>query len=358
MTKRVLVWDPLQTGHHRIWLEILVETAPPGVDLTVPDWWDTGGSRRRTLRLLEGDAYSSIGHALEEDHFDVLLLPDLRPLLPSDALWHRMNVPALVAIDHGPDHVRLREEPLGSLGLRRSAAAFRHLVWRELLVRRQPLTIVSTNPDSVELGSRRLRSATRYMSMPIETLRPVQASRWPAVDQRLVLVGALQPRKGLASLVTALELLAPRLDQQGLEVLVAGRPSSSYRPEVHALVSRLGERGFRARFVDRYLGDDEYSAVVGTADVVVLPYDRFIGGSGIVGSLLGKRTSLVVSDYGWLGRFAAERGAYTFPNGDVAGLANAIFEALKERRPLRQGGTAFEPRDKAMKVVWDIVLTQ
>lgn len=338
---------------------MLVATRPPETHVLIPAWLEEPSPAERYPTGVLADPYADLNRSVEDTGASRVILSDLRPFLSNRSFARSLPGSRVVAIDHGSDHIRILEEGLTNMGIRRGSSALRHLAWRESMVRRSPLRLFSTNPQSPSMGSRRLRSSTRYLRMPIEELEVVAACRWPNDGrQRLTLIGALQPRKGLDLLAGALLVLRKRgsIDIRALEIVVAGRASSSYRPEVYRLMQTLRRSGFDARLVDRYLQDDEYSALLTGSDVVVLPYDRFIGGSGILGSLMGKGVSMVVSDYGWLGRFAADRGAYTYRNGDVAGLSVALRLALIERRGLTTGGGAFVPKEVALRPLWNAII--
>jgi phosphatidylinositol alpha-mannosyltransferase len=155
---------------------------------------------------------------------------------------------------------------------------------------------------------------------------PVPAGAEPsaahAPRRRIVFVGRLEPRKGVAVLVDAFERLAARRDDVELVVVGTG-------PE-RSRVDGLVDRGLAVRALGT-VTQDALPAVLASADVVVAPS---IGGESFGIVLLEAMAAgrpLVASDLPGY-RCVIERGdeALVVAPGDPAALADGIERVLDE----------------------------
>ena len=64
MTRRVLYWDPDSFGHHRRYLQAVLDTAPAGVDVIAPTWISAAGDVT-TIDQPDTDAYAAMKAAIE-----------------------------------------------------------------------------------------------------------------------------------------------------------------------------------------------------------------------------------------------------------------------------------------------------
>jgi D-inositol-3-phosphate glycosyltransferase len=156
---------------------------------------------------------------------------------------------------------------------------------------------------------------------------------------RLLSVGRLVPRKGIATVVEALPALP------GAELVVAGGPAAGQvdgEPEVRRLRALAGELGVADRL--RFLGSvphDEMPALIRDADVVVatpwyepfgiVPLEAAACGRPLVGSAVG----------GLLDSVADGETGLLVPPRDPAALAAALADLLGDpERRRRFGATA------------------
>jgi glycosyltransferase involved in cell wall biosynthesis len=153
-----------------------------------------------------------------------------------------------------------------------------------------PLGYVETLPDGI---------APQVPTTPPADVR----DRLGVEDGRrlLLLFGSLAPRKGIFKLLEALEKL-PEATARQTAVVLAGRAA----PEVQVRLRRAVEQLRRARSVqvvlrDERVPDDEVPDLLGAADVVLLPYQRHLGSSGVLVRAAAAGTPVLGDGYGLLG---------------------------------------------------------
>ena len=154
--------------------------------------------------------------------------------------------------------------------------------------------------------------------------RAAVRARLGSAGPLLVYAGRLVHEKGVQTLLEALRELRARHD--GLRLAVAG--TGVYEPQLRARARRL--RIARAVVWLGFVDEDELAALLGAADVVVVPslYEPF----GIVAlEAAAAHTSLVVAESGGLVDLVTERVASaSFPARDVDALVRAIGDVLAD----------------------------
>jgi phosphatidylinositol alpha-mannosyltransferase len=163
--------------------------------------------------------------------------------------------------------------------------------------------------------------------------------------RRIVLVGRLEPRKGVATLLEAFALLSER--RQDLELLVVGSGPEARR------VAELGARGLRIHATGS-LSQEDLPAAMASADVVVAPS---LGGESFGIVLLEAMAAgrpLVASDLPGY-RSVVERGdeALLVPPGDAGALAAGIARVLDD--PELAGALVARGRERALEHDWPTV---
>lgn len=148
-------------------------------------------------------------------------------------------------------------------------------------------------------------------------------------DRRIFLFyGAGYRRKGLALAVRAIESTA--MDTPAF-LLCAGRQPED-RATADAL-ARLTAQG-RACVIDRYVSNAEEKLLFAASDVVLLPYRRHFGISGVLMRAIGAGLPAVVSDEGLLGRLVREHDlGVLFRSGDGRELQEAIEQMARAPEP-------------------------
>jgi glycosyltransferase involved in cell wall biosynthesis len=156
-------------------------------------------------------------------------------------------------------------------------------------------------------------------------------------DQPVILFcGFVRPYKGLDILLAAMPGVLARRD---VRLLVAGEFWESEK-EYRAQIGRLGIEE-QVTIVDRYMTNEELTACIQAADVVVLPY-RSATQSGIVQLAYGLGRSVITTDVGGLPDVVDDgRTGLIVPAEDPEALAVAIDRYFAEDlRPVFESNIA------------------
>ena len=146
-----------------------------------------------------------------------------------------------------------------------------------------------------------------------------------------LLFGELTERKGVLPFLEALKLL-PRQIARQVAVTLAGRVDPGIALQVQERIRELerGQPDLWLNLVDRWLADGEVAALVGGSDVVMAPYQRFVGSSGVLIWAARCGRPVICQDYGLLGRLTESCGlGVTVDSRDPHALASAISAAAE-----------------------------
>ena len=179
---------------------------------------------------------------------------------------------------------------------------------------------VAALPDGVES-----RAPTRS---PLET-----RDAWGIDTGKSVLLffGSMAARKGIYQVIEALKLL-PAEDQQQLALAVIGAAAAGEEARLEQALSALRKQSAVQVAADnRFVPDAEIPAAFAAADLVLLPYQRHVGSSGVLVRAAQARTPVLGSDYGLLGeqirRHALGRAV---KSGSPAALASALQDWVRD----------------------------
>jgi glycosyltransferase involved in cell wall biosynthesis len=129
----------------------------------------------------------------------------------------------------------------------------------------------------------------------------------PAGRTGFLLFGYLAERKGPLAVLDALLLLPPEIASR-VAVLFAGRVDPHLRERLDQRLAALARHcpDLWLRIDDRRLEPVELAALVRRSDVVLAPYQRFVGSSGVLlwAALNGR--PVLAQDYGLVGRLTRE----------------------------------------------------
>jgi len=357
---RVLVFEPEANGHQQEWLEHLVAHAARRRDLeklwiVAPSalcrtlrpaaagarvqllpmtaseerrcqhaniavgglwrWW----TMRRYLRQTDAEA----GHFLQLDHLTLPLALGLR--LAGRPIGGILFRPSVHYEDIGPYRPSWRER----LRDRRKDVLYR------LMLRNPALqSVLSLDPHFPRHAEthyrharkvRRLRDPAHPLNLPIAEDTAITADV-PANRVLFSLFGYLTERKGVLVLLEALRLLPP-MRRARLAVIIAGRTDPALRDAATRLHDRLAREcpELWLHYTDRRLSDGELTDLVIGSDVVLAPYQRFVGSSGVLLWAAQAGRPLLTQEIGLMGRLVRDHGlGLTADVSDPAMLAAAI----------------------------------
>lgn len=360
--RKVLIFEPDAEGHSREWLEHLMAfaAASDGIELhlLVPE------ALARALSRKAGDRIRIVGLTPREHRLCIL-----RPLaIAAFARWWTMRRHlALSGADHGfflcLDLLSLPLAlGLGAGGKGLSGILFRPSVhYREIgpyapsraerlrdrrkailyaaMLRNRALErVLSLDPFFPAHASARYRGGDKVEAVPDPAHPPVGAAagdaghRFPPGRVGFLLFGYLAERKGPLAVLDALALLPGDVAAR-VAVLFAGRVDQALQAELDRKRQEL-ERNRSELWLqidDRRLDDGELGALVRASDVVLAPYQRFVGSSGVLlwAALNGR--PVLAQDFGLIGRLTREhRLGVSVDSSDPSDIAQAITRMVRE----------------------------
>ncbi len=272
-----------------------------------------GTRLRRVAKLAEHlpdmVRYGRFARRADVVHFQWLDVPWLdRAVLPRRPLV--LTAHDLLPREPRPGQVRAQ---------RRLYDALDALVVHSQYGRRQLVEALGVDPGKVRvIHHGAFEHLTRFAgerALPVE----LQAVRGPVA----LFFGLLRPYKGLDTLLAAWRAAAGAVD--GAELWIVGRA----RMPISALQAGAPSG---ARFVSRYVSDEELSAFFTRADLVVLPYARTerFDQSGVLATALAFGKPAVLSDVGGFSEVAALGAARLVPPEDPAALRDALVALLAD----------------------------
>ncbi len=163
---------------------------------------------------------------------------------------------------------------------------------------------------------------------PLET-----RASWGIDSHRSVLLffGSMAARKGIYQVIEALRLL-PEGDQRQLALAVIGAPPGGEAERLEQALSFLrSESKVQVASDSRYVPEAEIPDAFAAADLVLLPYRRHVGSSGVLVRAAQARLPVLSSDYGLLGEQVRRHALGRAVNSSSpATLAEALMDWLRE----------------------------
>jgi glycosyltransferase involved in cell wall biosynthesis len=232
--------------------------------------------------------------------------------------------------------------------------------WRKdllyALTLRNPATraVLSLDPYFPEFASRRYRFGSKVGAVPDPVCYPDDpgvadlplAQRLPPDRTAFVLFGALARRKGIMVLLEALARIEPAYAER-VAVIAAGEVEPGLQAALRSGIRELRIRRPEIWFdlEDRHLPASELATLVARSDVVLAPYQRFVGSSGVLLWAANTGKPVLTSSYGLIGRFVKEyRLGLALDTADPSVLAGGVIEMVREGPAKfvdQQGAAAF-----------------
>lgn len=162
---------------------------------------------------------------------------------------------------------------------------------------------------------------------------------------RFLLFGALARRKGVLQLLSALRFLSSH-EASRTTVVLAGRVEPALAKEVLLLREQASAVLPTLELVveDRYLEEEELAGAIHWCDVVLAPYQRFVGSSGVLVRAAAAGKPVISQDYGLVGtlvrKYRLGETVETHQPEQIAGAIKA-YVAGTGRMPDRSAAVAF-----------------
>ncbi|MBV8534425.1 MAG: glycosyltransferase family 4 protein [Alphaproteobacteria bacterium] len=289
-------------------------------------WW----TMRRYLRLLGADA----GHFLSIDHVSLPLALGFRAA--GRRLGGILFRPSVHYPQLGCRPTRWRE------WLR---DARKELLYQLMLLNDAVRVVLTLDPYFPGYAARRYINGTKIRAVPDPAHPPVNgtdedlrvAERPPDDRMMFLLFGYLTQRKGVLVLLEALREIPGDIARR-VAVVLAGKVDPTIRAEVQNLCGCLAieQPDLWLHLEDRRVSTGELDALVRRADVVLAPYQRFVGSSGVLlwAARLGK--PILTQDFGLLGRLVKD-----YQLGVAADCSDSSALAAAIRSFVQNGAAAF-----------------
>lgn len=215
------------------------------------------------------------------------------------------------------------------------------MLYRLMLANPSLRAVLSLDPYFPEFAWQRYRHGEKVLALPdpafpapagVSAREPAFMAGIPKERALFVLFGELTARKGVLPLIEALAML-PADAARRIAVIVAGRLDAALRPTVQQAAAKLAlaRRDIWFRLEDRRLGADELAQLVSRSDVILAPYQRFVGSSGILMWAARTQRPVICQDYGLLGHLTRRHAlGLTVDTTDAGALSGSI--ALAARR--------------------------
>jgi len=241
-------------------------------------------------------------------------------------------------------------------------------IFYRLMLRNSALaTVLSLDPFFPAHAAARYAHGTKVQSLSDPAHPPSGSDAHPSPPDftppgkvGFLLFGYLTERKGPLALLEALALLEPHIAAR-VAVLFAGRVDPALREALalrhRALLARHPEIWLRIE--DRRLDAPELGALIRRSDVVLAPYQRFVGSSGVLLWAAREGRPVLAQEYGLVGRLTREHHlGHVVDSGSPSSLAVEITrmvdqgpESFIDKHAAQAYAAAHSPHDFASAVI-------
>jgi len=193
--------------------------------------------------------------------------------------------------------------------------------WRKMLLYRGMLrnpavsVVLTLDPFFPDYALEHYAGGEKVLPVPDPAYPPPVANdddlpvQLPEGRHVFLLFGVLTERKGVLHLIDALRLLDPGVASK-IAVVLAGKVAPEIRRELALRQARLRKDrpDLWLHVENRWLGAGEIAALVRKSDVILAPYQRFVGSSGVLLWAAQAGKPLLTQDYGLVGRLVRDNG--------------------------------------------------
>ena len=213
------------------------------------------------------------------------------------------------------------------------------VLYRLMLLNGALTSVVSLDPYFADFAAANYRRGRKVRGIADPTFPPTElvegdkrlADQLPADRVRFVLFGSLQRRKGVLELLEALLLLDRQLGGRAA-VMIAGRIDEDIRADLLTSWRRVAavRPDIWLRVEDRRLASGEIEALVRASDVVLAPYQRFVGSSGVLLWAARAGKPVLTQNFGLIGRLVRDhRLGLVADVTDAEAFAVAMADIIK-----------------------------
>jgi len=162
----------------------------------------------------------------------------------------------------------------------------------------------------------------------------------PQKRKKFLLFGVLDERKGIFATLDALALLEDRVSR-GIEIVFAGQLQNGIKRHFLRNVSeylRLHKDGARLCVKDRYFLKNELIQLLKSCDVLLIPYQRDVGSSGLLFWAASANKPLITQDFGLIGYLVKKyKLGQAVDTSQPAEIAEAIQRSVDEKKAEENG---------------------
>jgi glycosyltransferase involved in cell wall biosynthesis len=368
---RLLLFEPHAGGHHaehirhllNAWHErrvegTLVAAVTPRLIAENPDLLALAharGATRVTLAEVPDEPSLPVHGVRREMRLGWLLRQCLEAHRPQHALLMFMDllqIPMAIGLRF-PPAFRFSGILFGARFCYPPSSASERVKWtlrRHLLsaaLRNRHLEAVFTLDPSAAPAIRSLGALAHVVTLPDPVDLPeavaspeVVRDAWGVERERkmMLLFGSLAERKGVLPLLEAL-LALPEAEAKQLSVVLAGRVNDDVRARVEDLLPAVQQES-RAQIIlrDAYLPHDEVQNLIAAADLVLAPYQRHVGSSGVLVRAAAAGRPILTQDYGVVAEQVREHRL-----GQAVDTTDPLTIAAAVGRFLVDPGVGFDP---------------